>query len=975
MSPPPVAGNTSADTMSASLDVLESATGLLRSAQSTDFFYYYAGTLPFLWLLVDYCSEMSHGVHAAQHLWPGACTLAMAYVWMKAGQALFVQRLLFKLREDERHWTLRERLRVVRRAAIVQSSALTVTCFATCLLIPTAWTFAFYHHALCTCDADQPDFIAGVRAALKQSQLWPRQNHALLTIHAVFGLTVFVNVWVLLLFIPQLLQTLVGVETRFLDVTESPWNSTVILTAAVVTLALTDPWLKAAYAVRVFRAQSTSTGRDLTVAWRRAAHASALISILACLSLPHLAAAQTPKAEASTSSSFNREVAPQRTAQAAPSGDARDSEAEKLDRQLNAVLERPDFSWHMPRDTKAEPDDERESSWLYDWLRGAYHSIGAGLATALRWLGRIVQWFLRSSNPSELSESSASNNWGVFADRTIAVLAIVAIAVPLALLFRRKSRKQPPATPSAPSTKSDQSADNEGLEAAKRPESDWLRQAETLLQAGERRLALRALFLGNLACLMHAGYVTAAAHKSVGDYRRDLRGRAHSFPQTFKGFCDTALIFESVWYGNHPVTDTLLDQFSRGSALLRQNVCRGRLALLAVVALFAWGMFSLLQTRFGFGDVYPPGSSFRSDALGIRAIHDVIAEALPRNVVRLRGRQSELRNIGQATVIVQGLSFATLVIQKDPLVEDLTLAASRGARLVVTLNDSEAMTCREQYCNETHKTRCTAERSPYESADAPEPSTRPSAAQPGSSAPQIQKKQGPEAKPTEDTSCETAALGLWGFEIGGTKDAVAAAKLATASPAQLPARLPWHGPAHFIDMNPDFKAIYTRGNDVLVAERTFGKGSIVLLADGYLLSNQAQREARQPEFLLWLLGNNPHVAFEESHLGVVERRGIMSLLRELRLQGFLFGCFVVAFLFAWQRWRPLARASTRHEPAPAATVSDSTLLTLLRRCMTPRQALLACVQEAQLAQLGKVVERARKSKLSPSPAEFNRNIL
>jgi hypothetical protein len=113
---------------------------------------------------------------------------------------------------------------------------------------------------------------------------------------------------------------------------------------------------------------------------------------------------------------------------------------------------------------------------------------------------------------------------------------------------------------------------NEGLEAAKLPESEWNAQAEQLLLAGERRLAVRALFLGNLACLIHAGQLVPAAHKSVGDYRRDLERRAHVHPGAFRGYCGTARVFEAVWYGNHPVTDESLEQFSFDTAMLRRDV-------------------------------------------------------------------------------------------------------------------------------------------------------------------------------------------------------------------------------------------------------------------------------------------------------------------------------------------------------------------------------------------------------------------
>ena len=46
------------------------------------------------------------------------------------------------------------------------------------------------------------------------------------------------------------------------------------------------------------------------------------------------------------------------------------------------------------------------------------------------------------------------------------------------------------------------------------------------------------------------------------------------------------------------------------------------LFLLAIAALFFYGVIELMNTRFEAGDVYPPYSSYRSDPLGSRAFYD-----------------------------------------------------------------------------------------------------------------------------------------------------------------------------------------------------------------------------------------------------------------------------------------------------------------------------------------------------------------
>lgn len=374
---------------------------------------------------------------------------------------------------------------------------------------------------------------------------------------------------------------------------------------------------------------------------------------------------------------------------------------------------------------------------------------------------------------------------------------------------------------------------------------------------------------------------------------------------------------------------------------------RDRWLLALILALFAWGIGRLFEARFAAGDLFPVGSSLRSDALGVRAIHDAFGEALAKNVTRSRGRRGQLAAASDATIFVHQLSFAHLARKGDPLIQELTEAARQGARVVITLDDSETRVCRQTYCNEKVPTRCLLPASP----EAPPPTGA-----------------------TQDHSCGDAALGLWGFEVGGTQgDPRNPAQRGEAAAERLPGTLPWHSPAKFIDLHGDYRVIYERKGNPLLVERPLGKGSLVLMGEGYLLSNEAQRKDRAPELLLWLVGDHPRIIFEESHLGISEPRGILSLVKELRLQGFLVGCLLFAALFAWQRVRPLAlRAEQRRPLVGNLAIGESTLLSLLRRSLTPKQALLACVEEAKQAKLHSILERATEGYLQPSAQGFNR---
>src|SRR5436309_2954544 len=95
--------------------------------------------------------------------------------------------------------------------------------------------------------------------------------------------------------------------------------------------------------------------------------------------------------------------------------------------------------------------------------------------------------------------------------------------------------------------------------------------------------------------------------------------------------------------------------------------------------------------------------------------------------------------------------------------------------------------------------------------------------------------------------------------------------LSRLSPLQVSRNeIPWHSALHFKDSNATWKTVYEAAGFPVVIERTMGEGTIVLAADSYLLSNEAMRRDRHPEFLAWLVGANRRIVFDETHFGVKE---------------------------------------------------------------------------------------------------------
>ena len=96
-----------------------------------------------------------------------------------------------------------------------------------------------------------------------------------------------------------------------------------------------------------------------------------------------------------------------------------------------------------------------------------------------------------------------------------------------------------------------------------------MKLASELMEHGELRLALRALFLGTLADLAKRNLVNLARFKSNRDYERELQRRSHSSPDLLSAFGDNVAALERVWYGRHEVHPDLVSRFVANVNLIK----------------------------------------------------------------------------------------------------------------------------------------------------------------------------------------------------------------------------------------------------------------------------------------------------------------------------------------------------------------------------------------------------------------------
>lgn len=522
------------------IEILEESIQLLRAVPSPAIAAYLAGAVPFFVGLLFFWTDMSRNPFAAERLPAESLGLTALFIWKSVWQAIFAGRLYGY------HALATPRpLRLARLVAIqctLQPLSLLAIPISGLVVLPFAWTVAFFRNVGLFAALGEPDAIA---VAQRQAGLWSRQNWLLLSLIWLAGLLLFANVLIVIVLLPQLGRSLLGIENEFARLGLRLLNSTTLAVAGCVTWLVIDPLLEAAYVVRCFHGESLATGEDLRVALKRAIGAAAL-ALLLCVAAPH-ARGQAP--------------ATSEVANVRPSIDP-----QRLDRTIGEVIRRPEFAWRAPRPAGPEP----QGRWV-GWVRSALDTLAKGVAWVVE---KIQSWFRRNPNENG-GKKPATERPPIEVWIALVAAALVVAGVAAFISGRRKKgiRAQPVKLAAAPIDVADES-----VTADQMPESSWLQLAEELLTKGDCRLALRALYLAGLNYLSEKDLVSVRRWKSGRDYRRELERRSHAHAladaNLTPAFARNLFLFERGWYGRHAVDRADVEAFAQGWEEIRRYAGR-----------------------------------------------------------------------------------------------------------------------------------------------------------------------------------------------------------------------------------------------------------------------------------------------------------------------------------------------------------------------------------------------------------------
>lgn len=531
-----------------SIELIEEALHLLRALPGSALAAYYTGSLPFVLGFLYFWADMSRGAFAVENAGRAALAVTGLFVWMKSWQAFFCGSVRSFLANNGRPRT--SAVAVARAVAVqtaVQSTGLFLLPVGLIIVAPFGWLFAFYQNVSYYGDGSTAELRPVLKKSWQQAGLYPGQNHVLIFLLSSFGIFVFINIVTLGYLLPMLLRTFFGIETVFAMAGWRFLNTTFLAVAGSLTCLIVDPLIKTVYSLRCFYGESLATGEDLRMELGRTRGKQALIAALLTLSIAGgMAIASPASAGAAEAPAVQQRIAP-----------------EEMDRSLESVIKKREYAWRMPR---LEVSEEEKNNFFFRFMKSIAGTFEGWCVPVKQWLRKAIRWFFENVIEKLRIRGGGkdlSGDWqGPVNILLYVLLAAIASFLGIALYRMWKQRHRPAAAqgeaaPAMPDIASDQ------VSAADLALDGWLDLARSLLKNGDRRLALRALYLASLSHLGEQGLIAVSRFKSNREYAAELDRKARSLDDLRDAFGQNVRIFESIWYGMHEVSEELFGAFEK----------------------------------------------------------------------------------------------------------------------------------------------------------------------------------------------------------------------------------------------------------------------------------------------------------------------------------------------------------------------------------------------------------------------------
>ncbi len=395
------------------------------------------------------------------------------------------------------------------------------------------------------------------------------------------------------------------------------------------------------------------------------------------------------------------------------------------------------------------------------------------------------------------------------------------------------------------------------------------------------------------------------------------------------------------------------------------------LGVAALAFVLVWGVAALYRLRVARGDVFPEYSSLRADPLGTRALHDAAGLLAGRESVRWLRPLRRLEAGAGDVVVVAGADRRRRGGMSTEDWAALDRAVSKGARVVVAWRAEASRSddfarAREILAepwaegrSEEELAEAASERGePPDAIDADEEADERDAGGEKKAAKKTRAEKDAEAAKAEEARRSPAPPSRiasererrWGYRLMRRElvDRVDEddARRGEGAPDAWPATLArWRSDLYFLPREGEgWRVLYRRGSEPVLMERVRGAGAVLLLADSFVLSNEAVQRERATPVLAAVLGDARRVVFVESHLGLKTDTGVAVLARRYGLGSAAFTALVLAALWIWRRAAPLAPIIPEDAEVRLTLAPTAGLEALLRRAVAPNKLFAACLE-------------------------------
>jgi len=235
---------------------------------------------------------------------------------------------------------------------------------------------------------------------------------------------------------------------------------------------------------------------------------------------------------------------------------------EALDRSIDEVMERREFTWRMPRELIAE-DEKTPKGPIASVVAWIIDKLGKGIKAVINWVDKLMDWLIGLLPTGDRRTASSNANWITSVRVAVFVLLIGILCALVYILWRSWMRRQnAQAEIVAAAVESTPNLENDDTAADDLPVNRWLELARELTEKGSWRLAIRAFYLATLANLAENELITIEKFKSNREYENELHRRAHQKEALLKAFSKSREVFERVWYGMYEINRPDLDHYA-----------------------------------------------------------------------------------------------------------------------------------------------------------------------------------------------------------------------------------------------------------------------------------------------------------------------------------------------------------------------------------------------------------------------------